>query len=106
MDVKDWSDLASVYRAGAKRARGWVLNSAMQQHAEVLETQADRCDEIARERDGNPLVVHEHYHYYGQGRDRVLHLHKHEHAAGETGHEPGTGHWHALPPSFPARWGG
>lgn len=105
MDVKDWYDLASVYRAGAERAFGWSHNSAMQIQAEVLETQADRCDEIARERDGNPLVVHEHYHYHGTGADKELHLHKHEHAAGETVHEPGNGHWHKPPPSFPASWG-
>ena len=92
MTVKDWLDLASVFRAGAERAFGWSHNSAMQIHAEVLETQADRCDEIARERDGNPLIAsHNHYHYHGTGRDRSIHLHPHEHLAGKTEHD---GHWH------------
>ena len=65
MNVKDWQDLASVFRAGAERAFGWSHNAAMQQHAEILETQADRCDAIARERDGYPMVTHEHYTAHG-----------------------------------------
>jgi hypothetical protein len=96
MDVKDWQDLASVFRAGAGQARGWVLNSAMQQHAGILDAQADRCDEIARERDGNQPVVHEHGHAHtGPDGQRLSHRHKHEHAAGEHGHDPApAGHWH------------
>lgn len=101
MSVKDWQDLASVYRAGAERAFGWSHNSAMQIQAEVLDYQAARCDEIARERDGNPLVSHEHYHWHERDGGRIIHLHKHDHAAGETAHE---GHWHEPPPRLPA-WG-
>lgn len=102
MNVKDWQDMASVFRAGAGRARGWVLNSAMQQQAEVLDAQADQCMEIARDRDGNPLVTHIHYHEHGIGPARQLHRHVHEHAAGETAHE---GHWHEpAPPLFPPSW--
>lgn len=100
MDVKDWQDMASVYRAGAGRASGWGHNSAMQQQAEVLDAQADRCDEIARERDGYPLVSHDHPHLHidpGSGR-RLQHRHKHEHLAGETAHED---HWHKRDPFAP-----
>ena len=83
MDVKDWQDLASVYRAGAGRARGWSHNSAMQQQAEVLDAQAGRFDEIARERDGNPPAVHEHPHaHMGPDGQRLSHQHKHAHGRG------------------------
>lgn len=50
MTWKDWQDLASVYRAGADRARQWEFNADRQQDAEVLEAQAKRCEEIAEER--------------------------------------------------------
>lgn len=95
MDAQDWQDLASVFRAGAERARGWSHNTAMQLQAEVLDTQADRCDEIARDRDGNPPVVHTHYHLHGTGSGRRLHRHKHAHDRGRTDHdEHPAGHWH------------
>jgi len=98
-DARDWADLASVFRAGAGRARGWVHNSGRQQAAEILDAQADRCDEIARERDGNPLVSHDQYHYHtGPDGRRLLHAHKHEHAAGETAHD---GHPHERDPFAP-----
>lgn len=109
MSTEDWSDLGLVFRAGAERARGWVFNTGRQQDAGILDAQADQCMEIARERDGNPLVNHIHYHYHGgRGRDRLLHRHVHEHLAGETAHE---GHWHErdpfapLPPLYPRETG-
>jgi hypothetical protein len=110
MDSKDWQDLASVYRAGAGRARGWSLNSDRQQDAEILDAQADRCDEIARERDGYPLVSHDHPHLHtdpGSGQ-RLSHRHKHTHNVGKVAH---NGHRHErdpfgpLPPLFPPESG-
>lgn len=97
MSWLDWNDLASVYRAGADRARGWSHNSGMQQHAEILEAQADRCDEIARERQGNPPVTHTHGHYHGEGHSTLLHRHPHDHAAGDTVHD---GHEHEPAAGF------
>lgn len=110
MNVKDWQDMASVFRAGAGRARGWFLNSDRQQDAEILDAQADRCDEIARERDGYPPAVHEHPHTHaGAGQGGPLrHRHEHEHLVGETEH---NGHWHErdpfapLPPLYPRESG-
>jgi len=109
MDSKDWQDLASVYRAGAERASGWSHNSAMQIHAEVLMTQADRCAEIARERDGNPPVVHDHPHQHtGPGGKQLRHQHRHAHGRARTDHDPDpAGHKHErdpfapLPPLYP-----
>jgi hypothetical protein len=89
---QDWADLASVYRAGADRARGWIMNNDRQQDAEILDAQADRCDEIARERDGLPPVEHDHPHDDG---NRLMHRHRHSHAAGETSH---VDHQHADVP--------
>lgn len=91
MTPQDWTDLASVFQAGSDRARSWSHNSAMQQHAEILEAQADRCEEIARDLDGNPPVEHTHYHWHGQGSRKYHHRHPHGHAAGETAHD---GHEH------------
>lgn len=113
MDVKDWQDLASVFRAGAGRARGWVWNSDRQQDAEILDAQADRCDEIARERDGNPPAVHEHPHAHtGLDGQRLRHQHKHAHGRGRTDHDlDPVGHWHErdpfapLPPLYPRESG-
>lgn len=103
MSAEDWQDLASVFRAGAGRARGWSLNSAMQQQAEVLDAQADRCGEIARDRDGNPPVVHEHTHHHMRGDgQQVTHWHKHAHGRGRTDHDPDpVGHWHERDPFAP-----
>lgn len=49
MTPEYWNDLASVFRAGAERASGWVFNSAMQQQAQIMEVMANRCDEISDE---------------------------------------------------------
>lgn len=99
MDAQDWADLASVYRAGAGRARGWCFNTGRQQDADILEAQAERCDEIARERDGNPPVVHDHDHLHvnpADGTDQVSHRHPHSHGRGRTEHDPApVGHEHA-----------
>lgn len=119
MDAQDWADLASVYRAGADRARGWPFNNDRQQDSGILEAQADRCDEIARRRDGNPPVTHEHEHEHwsGEGRDRrkIIHRHEHTHASGETGHDPDSqvtsasglipAHPHDRDPFAPPEWG-
>jgi hypothetical protein len=86
MTPQDWYDLASVYRAGADRARGWVMNIDRQQDADILDAQADRCEEIARERDGLPPVEHDHYHRHADGK--LLHRHPHRHQAGATDHDP------------------
>jgi len=110
MDSKDWQDLASVYRTGAARARGWGWNSDRQQDAGILDAQADRCEEIARERDGYPLVSHDHDHTHtdpGSGQ-RIVHRHEHTHDAGKVTH---FGHQHErdpfapLPPLFPRETG-
>ena len=101
MDAQDWADLAGVYQAGARRARGWVFNSDRQQDAEILEAQADKCEEIARERRGNPPEEHEHSHYHAQGADRLQHRHSHTHDRGETDHDhphpPGRDPFAPLP---------
>jgi hypothetical protein len=109
MSAEDWSDLGRVFRAGAGRARGWVFNNDMQQQAEILDAQADQCEEIARERDGYPLVLHDHRHEHtGPDGQRISHRHWHEHEAGGTGHD---GHPHArdpfapLPPLYPRETG-
>jgi hypothetical protein len=47
MTKQDWLDMASVYRAGAERSRQWSYNASRQQDAEVLEAQAERCEQIA-----------------------------------------------------------
>jgi hypothetical protein len=52
VDRGDWEDLASVYRAGADKARGWVMNIDRQQEAEVLAAMADRCLTLALRRPG------------------------------------------------------
>lgn len=52
MTPQDWRDLGSVYRAGARRAKQWSHNTDRQQDAEILEAQADRCDQIAGREDG------------------------------------------------------
>jgi hypothetical protein len=92
MNPQDWADLASVYRAGAARARGWVNNGSRQQDADILEAQADRCAEIARERDGNPPVEHDHDHIHaGPDGQRLRHRHPHPHDEGGTEHD---GHRH------------
>ena len=94
MDAQDWADLATVYRAGARRAAGWCFNADRQQDAEILEAQADRCEEIARERDGNPPVehYHDHLHTSPDGKNQLRHRHPHGHSEGETEHE---GHEHS-----------
>jgi hypothetical protein len=103
MDAQDWADLATVYQAGSDRARGWSGNPDRQQDAEILEAQADRCREIAREREGNPPAEHEHYHYHTSpdGTDRLMHRHPHTHGRGETdhdhGHPPGRDPFAPLP---------
>lgn len=86
MDARDWEDLASVYRAGAHRARGWVMNLDRQQDADILDAQADRCEEIARERKGWPAVTHTHYH---EDVDGTRHRHEHSHPSGNNTHDPG-----------------
>ena len=113
MDSKDWQDLASVYRAGADCARGWVFNNDMQIHAEILDTQADRCEEIARERDGYPPVVHDHPHTHtGPDGRQIIHRHRHAHGRGKTDHDlDPVGHKHdrdpfgPLPPLYPRETG-
>jgi len=50
MDYQDWLDLASVYKAGAKRSRGSAFNADRQTEADVLEVMAERCEEIAAAR--------------------------------------------------------
>jgi hypothetical protein len=50
MNAEDWLNFASVYRAGADRARGWSLNNDRQQDAAVLDAMADRCEYLAGER--------------------------------------------------------
>lgn len=118
MDAQDWADLASVYRAGAERARGWPYNNDRQQDAEILEVQADRCDEIARERNGLPPADHVHDHVHTDPDDpqhRLRHRHRHSHGRGQTEHTGGVfGHAHdgsrdggldpfaPLSPLFPA----
>jgi hypothetical protein len=103
MDAADWYDLASVYRAGADRARGWCFNGDRQQDADILEAQADRCEEIGRERDGNPPVVHDHDHFHtGPDGKRLRHQHKHSHGKSRADHDPDpTGHWHQRDPFAP-----
>jgi hypothetical protein len=111
MDAQDWTDLASVYQAGSDRARGWAFNTDRQQEAEILEAQADRCREIARERQGNPPTDHVHYHFHvsPDGKDRLMHRHLHAHGEGETEHEghehdeygPGRDPFAPLLPLFP-----
>jgi hypothetical protein len=87
MDARDWAGLASVYRAGAERSRGWPFNADRQQDAEVLEAQADRCDEIARDQDGNPPVTHSHQHTHHTPSGNVTHQHRHHHRQDETAHD-------------------
>jgi hypothetical protein len=98
MDSRDWQDFASVYRAGAERAAGWSHNTAMVQHTAVLERQADRCEEIAPDRDGNPPVVHDHDHFHTDPDDpqhRLRHHDRHSHGRGQTEHTGGvSGHAH------------
>jgi hypothetical protein len=89
MDAQDWADLATVFRAGADRSRGWTMNRERQQNAEILDAQADRCEEIARYRAGNPPVTHIHYHGYIEGGRPMTHRHEHSRAAGETDHDHG-----------------
>lgn len=103
MDVKDWQDMASVFRAGAERARGWEFNAGRQQDAEILDAQAGRCEEIAREQDGNPPVVHEHPHLHtGPDGRRLQHWHKHAHGRGRVDHDPDpAGHLHKRDPFAP-----
>jgi hypothetical protein len=113
MDSKDWQDLASVYRAGADRARGWTFNGDRQQDAEILDAQAGRCEEIARERDGNPPVVHDHPHrHISLAGKQLLHQHRHAHGRARTDHDPDpAGHQHErdpfapMPPLFPRESG-
>jgi hypothetical protein len=104
-DAQDWYDLASVYQAGAERVRGWQFNTDRLQEAEVLEAQADRCREIARERDGNPSVSHDHDHMHtGPDGDQLRHRHRHWHASGATDHDPDsqmTGVGGSLVPQHP-----
>jgi ABC-type Zn2+ transport system substrate-binding protein/surface adhesin len=98
MDAQDWADLATVFRAGADRSRDWTMNTERQQNAEILDAQADRCEEIARDRAGNPPVTHTHYHGYIEDGRPLKHRHEHSHADGETDHD----HYHE-----PVRsWGG
>jgi hypothetical protein len=91
MDSTDWAYLASVYQAGSDRARGWCFNADRQQEAEILEAQADRCREIARELDGNPPAEHDHDHLHVKGADQLRHRHRHRHGQGENEHD---GHEH------------
>jgi hypothetical protein len=97
MDARDWYDMASVFRAGAARSRGWTMNVEREQQAEVLDAQADRCEEIGRERDGNPPVEHDHYHEYEEDGRRLRHAHRHKHDQGEAEHlrhpHPEVGYW-------------
>jgi hypothetical protein len=51
MTSEDWRDLASVYKAGAASARQWSHNTGKQQDAEILEAQAERCEQVAAERE-------------------------------------------------------
>jgi hypothetical protein len=43
--------MASVYQAGADRSRDWSMNLERQQQAEILVAQADRCTQIAFQRE-------------------------------------------------------
>jgi hypothetical protein len=103
MSADDWQDLASVYRAGAERARGWAYNDDAQRDAQVLDAQADRCEEIARERDGNLPVVHDHDHLHtAPDGQRLRHRHEHSHGRGRADHDPHpVGHRHARDPFAP-----
>lgn len=114
MDSQDWRNMASVFRAGADRAYGWVFNTDRIQDGDILEAQAGRCEEIARELDGNPAVEHDHDHdhfHTGENGDighRYRHAHKHSHGDGENEHDdPATGGHHHEPSGrlSPARWG-
>jgi hypothetical protein len=109
MNAQDWANLASVFRAGQERAAGWSSNTAMIQHAAILEAQADRCEAIARELDGFPPVEHDHYHVHlTDGTHSYTHAHAHAHGQGENGHDAGDdgGHEHEpAGPLFPADWG-
>lgn len=101
MSPLDWYLWSTVYRAGAERARAWPMNSDMQNQAEVLEAQAERCEEIAREQTGNPAVTHGHLHLHPSaepGEPGLEHRHSHEHAEGEASH---AAHEHEPLPRFP-----
>jgi hypothetical protein len=53
MNSRDWADMASVYRAGARKASeyraatGWVGPQDL-----ILTAMADRCDQLAEEGSG------------------------------------------------------
>lgn len=95
LSEQDWQDMASVFRAGSVRAAGWEMNTAMQQHAEILEAQAVQCETIAWERalprPGRQPLSHEHVHDHGLAR----HIHRHSHPFDSLDHghdhEPGRG---------------
>lgn len=52
MSPRDWSDLATVYRAGADEYRSAAVkgDGAKFHDADAFETMANRCIEIANER--------------------------------------------------------
>jgi hypothetical protein len=50
MSPQDWRDLASVYRAGEKTTWGWMGNHAAPVLGSALGAMADRCEEIALEK--------------------------------------------------------
>jgi len=116
MDAQDWQNLGSVFRAGSERARGWCFNSDRQPDADIAEAQAGQCEEIARELDGNPAIVHDHGHFHdganGDTGHRYRHAHAHSHGDGdgdgdgENGHEGASGRRHEpRGPLFPESWG-
>lgn len=112
MDSQDWRNMGSVFRAGSRRAAGWVYNSDRQQDAEILQAQAERCEEIARELDGNPAAEHDHDHFHegenGKIGHRYRHAHAHHHGDGENEHDDPAKGGHRHEPMgrlSPARWG-
>jgi hypothetical protein len=52
MSPRDWLDLASVYQAGAIAARRMAVHPeiGMSLQARVLDSMAERCEQIAAER--------------------------------------------------------
>jgi hypothetical protein len=92
MTPRDWRDLASVYRAGSVRAGGWAMNTAMRQHAEILEAMAVRCEALAW-RGGMSEKPLKHWHVHGHLDGP--HSHRHVHAPGEHGRDiDDHGHGH------------
>lgn len=50
MSPGDWDDLSTVYQAGADSLRGYIGNIQDQHQADSLEAMAERCHQVAVER--------------------------------------------------------